>query len=230
MGCFLHVFEKVHTIYFISSLTNNNHFLRGDILNNKKFPDRNTNILITAEKIINEKGYFKFRMEDVSDALQIAKGTLYNHYNSKELLLFDLVYPKLNVLLDELININCLPISFEQKFRSTIETMIHSQYHQFLLFSYSDIATLFQDENQLLMVNIQNQVINEFKNLIQSGFDEGKISDDFSEDFLSHQLLSVLNPLLHSLLVSNSNKMKLDEYIQQTSLLLLNGMGVYDGK
>ncbi|MCK1215043.1 TetR/AcrR family transcriptional regulator [Streptococcus uberis] len=182
--------------------------------------------MLTAEKIINEKGYFKFRMEDVSDTLQIAKGTLYNHYKSKELLLFDLVYPKLNNLLDELININSLPICFEQKFQTTIETMIYSQYHQFLLFSYSDVATLFQDENQILMVNIQNQLINEFNKLIQSGFEEGKISDEFSEDFLSHQLLSVLNPLLHSLLVSDSNKMQLDEFIHQTSIILLKGMGV----
>ncbi|AMC00202.1 TetR/AcrR family transcriptional regulator [Aerococcus urinaeequi] len=195
-------------------------------MNSEKFQDRNNNILLTAEKIINEKGYFKFRMEDVSDTLQIAKGTLYNHYKSKELLLFDLVYPKLNNLLDELININSLPICFEQKFQTTIETMIYSQYHQFLLFSYSDVATLFQDENQILMVNIQNQLINEFNKLIQSGFEEGKISDEFSEDFLSHQLLSVLNPLLHSLLVSDSNKMQLDEFIHQTSLILLKGMGV----
>lgn len=195
-------------------------------MNRKKFQDRNNNILLTAEKIINEKGYFKFRMEDVSDTLQIAKGTLYNHYKSKELLLFDLVYPKLNNLLDELININSLPICFEQKFQTTIETMIYSQYHQFLLFSYSDVATLFQDENQILTVNIQNQLINEFNKLIQSGFEEGKISDEFSEDFLSHQLLSVLNPLLHSLLVSDSNKMQLDEFIHQTSLILLKGMGV----
>ncbi|MGX7140290.1 TetR/AcrR family transcriptional regulator [Facklamia languida] len=195
-------------------------------MNSKKFQDRNNNILLTAEKIINEKGYFKFRMEDVSDTLQIAKGTLYNHYKSKELLLFDLVYPKLNNLLDELININSLPICFEQKFQTTIETMIYSQYHQFLLFSYSDVATLFQDENQILTVNIQNQLINEFNKLIQSGFEEGKISDEFSEDFLSHQLLSVLNPLLHSLLVSDSNKMQLDEFIHQTSLILLKGMGV----
>lgn len=195
-------------------------------MNSEKFQDRNNNILLTAEKIINEKGYFKFRMEDVSDTLQIAKGTLYNHYKSKELLLFDLVYPKLNNLLDELININSLPICFEQKFQTTIETMIYSQYHQFLLFSYSDVATLFQDENQILMVNIQNQLINEFNKLIQSGFEEGKILDEFSEDFLSHQLLSVLNPLLHSLLVSDSNKMQLDEFIHQTSLILLKGMGV----
>lgn len=195
-------------------------------MNNEKFQVRNTNILLTAERIINEKGYFKFRMEDVSDTLQIAKGTLYNHYKSKELLLFDLVYPKLNSLLDELININSLPMCFEQKFRTTIETIIYSQYHQFLLFSYSDVATLFQDENQILMVNIQNQLIYEFNKLIQSGFEEGKISDEFSEDFLSHQLLSVLNPLLHSLLVSDSNKMQLDEFIHQTSLILLKGMGV----
>lgn len=205
-------------------------FFEGDILNSKKYKDRNNNILLTAEKIINEKGYFKFRMEDVSDTLQIAKGTLYNHYKSKESLLFDLVYPKLNSLLEELVNINNLQISFRQKFRITIETMIHSQYHQFLLFSYSDIATLFQDENQLLMVNTQNRLINEFRKLINSGFKEDIISKDFSEDFLSHQLLSILNPLLHSLLVNDSNIMSLDEYIDQTTLLLLNGMGAYNEK
>ena len=71
---------------------------------------------------------------------------------------------------------------------------------------------------------IQDQIIQEFKNIIALGINEGIISQEFSIDFLSHQILSALNPLLHSLLVTDSAKMTHDEFIKQTVEILLYGI------
>ncbi|MCS4481031.1 TetR/AcrR family transcriptional regulator [Clostridium botulinum] len=122
-------------------------------------------------------------MSDISDELDIAKGTIYNHYPSKEDLLFALIYPKLQKLQNCLRQISESNISFEEKFGKVIREAIESDYHQFLLLSYSDIAALFQEKNQKDMELIQDQIIQEFKNIITLGINEGIISQEFSIDF-----------------------------------------------
>lgn len=190
----------------------------------KKYRIRNQNIIETAEKLIKQKGYHHFRISDISDELDIAKGTIYNHYPSKEDLLFALVYPKLQKLCKNLKEIIIEDISFDEKFKKAIRIALESDYHQFLLLSFSDMSVLFQEKNQKDMTLIQNQVIQEFRNILTLGINDGIIKPNFSVDFLSHQILSALNPLLHSLLVTDSTKMTHEEFVIQTTELLLYGI------
>lgn len=190
----------------------------------KKYRIRNQSIIETAEKLIKQKGYHHFRISDISDELDIAKGTIYNHYPSKEDLLFALVYPKLQKLCKNLKEIIIEDISFDEKFKKAIRIALESDYHQFLLLSFSDMSVLFQEKNQKDMTLIQNQVIQEFRNILTLGINDGIIKPNFSVDFLSHQILSALNPLLHSLLVTDSVEMTHEEFVIQTTELLLYGI------
>jgi AcrR family transcriptional regulator len=190
----------------------------------KKYQIRNQNIIETAEKLIKQKGYYSFKISDISDELEIAKGTIYNHYPSKEDLLFALVYPKLQNLRDSLKKIVNEGVSFDETFRKSIGEALESDYHQFLLLSFSDMAVLFQGKNQKDMEQIQNEVIQEFCNILTLGINEGILHESFSLDFLSHQILSALNPLLHSLLVTDSAKMTHEDFVKQTAALLLYGI------
>lgn len=190
----------------------------------KKYRIRNQSIIETAEKLIKQKGYHHFRISDISDELDIARGTIYNHYPSKEDLLFALVYPKLQKLCKNLKEIIIEDISFDEKFKKAIRIALESDYHQFLLLSFSDMSVLFQEKNQKDMTLIQNQVIQEFRNILTLGINDGIIKPNFSVDFLSHQILSALNPLLHSLLVTDSTKITHEEFVIQTTELLLYGI------
>ena len=192
--------------------------------NEKKYQVRNQKILDTAEKLIKHKGYHHFKMSDISDELEIAKGTIYNHYRSKEDLLFALIYPKLKHFRDELRQIVGANHSFEETFRIAIRKAIESEYHQFLLLTFSDVAVLFQEKNQKDMELIQDEIIQEFKNILILGINEGVVKGDISVDFLSYQILSALNPLLHSLLVIETAKMTHDDFVKQTTELLLYGI------
>ncbi len=190
----------------------------------KKYQIRNQNILDTAEKLIRQKGYHHFKMSDISDELDIAKGTIYNHYPSKEDLLFALVYPKLEKLKGGLTKVVASQDCFEDKFTAAIRQAIECEYHQFLVLTFSDMAVLFQEKNKNDMERIQNQIIQEFRNIITLGIEAGVVKTHLSIEFLSHQILSALNPLLHSLLVVDSAKMTHDEFITQTTELLLFGI------
>lgn len=189
-----------------------------------KYNIRNQKIIETAEKLIKKNGFQHFKMSDISDELDIAKGTIYNHYPSKEELLFVIIFPKMEKLRDSLKKIASKRNPFKKKFQNVIQMVLESDYHQFLLLSFSDMSILFQEKNQRQMEIIQSQIIHEFHNVLLQGVEEGIVREDFSADFLSHQILLTLNPLLHSLLVNDSGKMTHKEYVRQTTELLLYGI------
>ncbi len=189
-----------------------------------KYNMRNQKIIETAEKLIMKKGFHHFKMSDISDELDIAKGTIYNHYSSKDELLFVIIYPKMEKLRNSLREIVLEQKSFNWKFQKVIQMGLESDYHRFLLLSFSDMSILFQEKNQREMEKIQNEIIQEFHNVLLQGVVEGVVGQNFSADFLSHQILLTLNPLLHSLLVNDSGKMTHEEYVRQTTELLLHGI------
>lgn len=189
----------------------------------KKFQLRNQKILITAENILKEKGYYRFKMNDISEELDIAKGTIYNHYVSKEDLLFAVIYPKFQHLRDALQEIPFSSSSFKQQLERAVRTALESDYHQFLKLTYSDMAVLFQEENQKEMTAVQEDVVQAFKEILVTGVNEGVLRKKLSLSFLSHQVLLLLDPLLNSLLV-DSGEMEKEEFIQQTTEILLYGM------
>ena len=53
----------------------------------KKFEDRRADIVKAARRLFQTKEYDKTTMQDVMDALGIAKGTIYHYFKSKEALL-----------------------------------------------------------------------------------------------------------------------------------------------
>ncbi|AYW45533.1 TetR/AcrR family transcriptional regulator [Tetragenococcus koreensis] len=189
----------------------------------KKFQLRNQKILTTAEKLLKEKGYYRFKISDISEELEIAKGTIYNHYVSKEDLLFAVIYPKLQHLKDALQKIPHSDLFFKQQLQQAVQIVLESDYHQFLKLTYSDMAVLFQEKNQTEMTTVQEEIIHAFEKILVVGSNEGILREDLSLSFLSHQILLLLDPLLNSLLV-DSGKMKKEEFTRQTTELLLYGM------
>ena len=131
----------------------------------KKFQLRNQKILSTAENILKEKGYYRFKISDISEELDIAKGTIYNHYPSKEELLFTIIYPKFQHLRDALQKIPLSNLPFKKQLQQAVQIALKSDYHQFLKLTYSDIAVLFQEKNQKEMISIQEETIQAFKEI-----------------------------------------------------------------
>ncbi|MCT8310705.1 TetR/AcrR family transcriptional regulator [Tetragenococcus halophilus] len=189
----------------------------------KKFQLRNQKILTTAEKILKEKGYYYFKISDISEKLEIAKGTIYNHYDSKEDLLFAVIYPKLQELRDSLQKISLSDLPFKQQIQQAVRIALESDYHQFLKLTYSDMAVLFQEKSQKEMTIVQEEIIQAFEKILVVGNNEGILRKDLSLTFLSHQILSILDPLLNSLMV-DSEKVEKEDFIQQTTKILLYGM------
>jgi len=64
--------------------------------------ERERDILRVAAELITQHGYHATSMDDIAGALGIAKGTLYQHFASKEALVVALVQERFSSLLDSL--------------------------------------------------------------------------------------------------------------------------------
>ncbi len=78
------------------------------------------NLIENAQRLIAEKGYHKTRVEDITKASGVAKGTFYNYFNSKE----ELISTFLKESLEKYINVLNEIVAEETTLREKLKKMI----------------------------------------------------------------------------------------------------------
>jgi TetR/AcrR family transcriptional regulator, cholesterol catabolism regulator len=66
--------------------------------------DSRQEILRTAARLFQQRGYHATSMNDVASALKLSKGGLYHHFQSKDEILFDLMDHAMNITQERVIN------------------------------------------------------------------------------------------------------------------------------
>src|SRR5215813_15293863 len=66
--------------------------------------DSRQEILRTAARLFQQRGYDATSMNDVAAALKLSKGGLYHHFQSKDEILFDLMEQAMDITQDRVIN------------------------------------------------------------------------------------------------------------------------------
>ncbi|MED1563843.1 hypothetical protein AJ85_12275 [Alkalihalobacillus alcalophilus ATCC 27647 = CGMCC 1.3604] len=187
-----------------------------------KFRERNELILATAEKLIKKIGYADFKMSDLSDEVDIAKGTLYLHYKSKEILVYNLIAPKMSSLLEQLKDLNIKKMSFDDKFRTLIQVLFDSSFFNFVVLSFPNMGELFKEDKGEEISFIQSAIIDCITQII----DEGKrslIKNHIPSRFLALQVMQVQDPIIYNELVLKGD-MAHQDFIDYTCYQLLFGM------
>jgi AcrR family transcriptional regulator len=67
--------------------------------------DARRDILHTAARLFQERGYEATSMQDVASALDVSKGALYHHFQSKDEILFEIMNHGLDVFDEEVLNV-----------------------------------------------------------------------------------------------------------------------------
>lgn len=67
--------------------------------------DSRRDILHTAARLFQERGYEATSMQDVASALDVSKGALYHHFQSKDEILFEIMNHGLDVFDEEVLNV-----------------------------------------------------------------------------------------------------------------------------
>lgn len=189
----------------------------------QKFEARQELILQTAERLITDNGYHAIKMSDIADALEIAKGTLYLHYKSKEELVFELIQPKImefREIVESTVSEDFHPV---QQVERIIDEALSSSFFTFVLTSFPDMGAIFADAKAKELQNVQDEVIACFKRIIERGKKERVFTEDLPTHFSALQLMQLLDPLVYSILVREDGMSHAD-FVKYTTLHYLNSI------
>ncbi|OGO49028.1 MAG: hypothetical protein A2Z30_07920 [Chloroflexi bacterium RBG_16_64_43] len=102
-------------------------------------------ILAAAAQIFREKGYHATSMQDIAEAVNLQKGSLYHHIRSKEEILASLLDRALDLLILSMQEVMASPLSVEEKLRSAMRMYadniaVHSDLAAVLLLEYRNLS------------------------------------------------------------------------------------------
>ena len=154
--------------------------------NKKKL--KRENILKAAAELFSRKNYHEVMMEDVAKLVSVAKGTVYNYFNSKEDLYFSIMesrLERLTSLLKERINSESSTIGALRAFVVTLYSFMMTNQNFFLIFRKETLNgdQKFYDN----LITLENEIKNIFRDIIFKGVIEGlfrEIKDDFAVDLI----------------------------------------------
>lgn len=189
----------------------------------EKFNNRHKLILEKAEEIIKKQGYINFTMDEVAKAVDIAKGTLYLHFKSKEELVYNLVHPKMLQLVNDVKKIVNKETDFILKLNRLISGLFSSSYFQFVVLSFPDMSAVFQKDTSSELELIQKEIIKNFISLINSGNENNLLNEDIPAEFSALQLMQLIDPLIYNQLVIRGD-MRHEDFIRFTTGHFLNGI------
>lgn len=150
-------------------------------------------ILQAAALIFQQKGYHATSMQDIADAVDLKKGSLYHHVDSKQDILFAILNEALELILERLQFVVEQDISPEQKLRQAMRTYFsflaeNPSLSSVLLLEYRSLKEHYKE----LHIPRRDQVDQIWQELIKEGITEGDFHD-LEESLVSKILLGVLN-------------------------------------
>jgi AcrR family transcriptional regulator len=153
---------------------------------------RKNEIISAAEKIFFTKGYENSTMDDVAEAAELSKGTLYLYFKSKEELFHEITRRGENLLEEYFVKAVKNKKNGLKKVRAIGEAFIkffreNTEYHEAMLYGHS------KKENEIDMEcedceTIKSNRNNVFVNSIKEGIEDGSIRKDIDPAITSFLL------------------------------------------
>jgi AcrR family transcriptional regulator len=164
-----------------------------------KEPDiRRTEILDAAERLLMTKGYEQMAIRDLVDELQIAKGTVYHYFESKQVLLEALVERMVDQIEQRALEIahdRDMP-ALEKLVRHFASTEQWKRVHQGLVMEY--LRVWYDDENAIVHRKLYRTGVKRLgpllSHIIQQGVEEGVFTTP-SPDQAARMIIALRNDL-----------------------------------
>jgi len=180
------------------------------------------NILQAAALIFQEKGYHATSMQDIADAVELKKGSLYHYVDSKQDILFALLNEALELILKRLEFVAAQEISPEQKIQQATRTYFsflaeNPSLSSVLLLEYRSL----EEKYQKLHIPRRDQVDQIWREIVAEGTSQGIFSAP-GPGLVSKALLGVLNWTITW--YREDGPLSADQIADQFSALFLSGL------
>lgn len=131
-------------------------------------------ILEAAAKIISQKGFHATSMQDIANAVNLQKASLYHHVSSKQEILVDLLDQALDMLIDIMGDVVSLDLPPDEKMRAAMREYLEVMTHRL------DLASVLLMEHRSLEpkfharhVPQRDKLENLWRSIIEEGIEQG---------------------------------------------------------
>jgi AcrR family transcriptional regulator len=150
-------------------------------------------ILEAAAQIFSQKGFHAASMQDIAQAVNLKKASLYHHVNNKQEILVSILDQALDLLIERMIEVMARPLSPNEKLRqamiSYLQAMLeHRELASVLLLEYRSLEPEMRDRH----IPRRDRFERLWRDLIQEGLDQGVFCCADS-DLAVRALLGVMN-------------------------------------
>ncbi len=179
-------------------------------------------ILEAAAQVFRIKGFHGASMNDIAEAVNLQKASLYHHVSSKQEILFELLEKALQLLLERISPIVAQNISVDQKLQAMVREYLR------ILIENIDLATVLLFEHRALERRQHARHIpsrDQFEALWKGVIAEGVAAKQFQCEnpaLAARALLGQLNWTITW--YHDSGPLSIDQIADQYSALFLNGL------
>lgn len=150
-------------------------------------------ILETAAQIFSEKGFHAASMQDIAEAVQLQKASLYHHVSSKQEILLELLDQALDLVTERLTEVIGQPLPPPDKLRLAIRTFLqiladHKPLSAVLLFEYRSLEPEYHSRH----LPRRDRFEQIWRDLIQEGKEAG-VFNSAHPALTARALLGVMN-------------------------------------
>jgi AcrR family transcriptional regulator len=184
---------------------------------------RKDEIIKTATKLFKEKGYSAVTMRDLATAMGMKAASLYNHINSKQEILQDIIISLAEEFIEGMEIINSSTVNNHQKLSQIISLHIKISSEN----SYG-MASLNNDwmhlENQLeYYLKLRTDYEDNFRKIIKEGIKNNEFLDN-NPDVMLFSILSTLRSLY--LWIPQKEDLNQEELTKSLTNVLINGINM----
>jgi TetR/AcrR family transcriptional regulator, cholesterol catabolism regulator len=179
-------------------------------------------ILESAAQLIRMKGYHAASMQDIADAVNLQKASLYHHFSSKQEILLALLDQALDLLIDRVSAVIACELPADEKLRQAMRVYLGS------LDEYAALAAVLLLEHRSLDPEYHDRHIprrDRFELLWRDLIEEGVAIGVFHEtdsSMTARALLGVMNWTITW--YRSDGKLSIEQISDHISSLFLNGL------
>jgi AcrR family transcriptional regulator len=179
-------------------------------------------ILEAAAQIIREKGYHAASMQDIAQAVDLRKASLYHHFDRKQKILVELLDKALDILIEEIKIVIQTPVPPDEKLRLALRSYLNS------LAEHIDLASVLLLEHRSLEPSLRESHLprrDRYEELWRGIIDEGVSKGVFSCDDPRLAIKVVLGVANWTIMwYQPEGPLSTTEIADQSAELLLNGL------
>lgn len=182
---------------------------------------RKDEIIKTAAKLFKEKGYSAVTMRDLATEMGMKAASLYNHINSKQQILKEIIISLAEEFTSGLHEIQKSNKSNIEKLRDIVKLHVNITSHNTYGMASLNNDWMHLEEKLEYYLQLRSNYEDEFRNIIQQGIKKEEIINENIEVML-FSILSTLRSLY--LWIPKKEDLNPEELSQQLSEVLINGI------